>query len=90
MTTARVKREIAEELLTDVSTALASTLKNAFPNLPLRVYLQKGRGRKLGVLVAWEGEIEEHPTITYPTIHKITRANLRPTEYGREKLRLGR
>lgn len=90
MTQERVKREIAEELMTDVANALASTLKNAFPNLPLRVLLQKGKGKQLGVLVAWSGEIEEHPTLSYPTIHKVTSAALRPTEYGREKLRLGR
>lgn len=85
---ARVRREIAETLIEDISTAIAGMCKNSFPNLPLRVLLQKGKG-KVGVLVYWDGELEEPEKITYPTIHKA-KANLRPTEYGREILRLGR
>lgn len=82
-----VRREIAEELMTDLSKAIADVVRNSFPNLPIRTLLQKGKGSKIGVLVYWDGELEEPNKVTYPTIHKAG-ADLRPTEYGREKLRL--
>ena len=83
----KVRREIAEELITDISTAISGMVKQSFPNLPLRVLLQKGKGR-IGVLVYWDGEFEEPEKVTYPAIHRA-RADLRLSEYAREIVRQG-
>ena len=84
---AKTNRQVAETIMEDIGKANADIIRNSFPNLPLRVLLQNQNG-KLGVLVFWDGDLEDPDKVTYPNVHKVKMPDLRATEYGREKLRL--